>query len=868
MRQIEQEVRIFVSSTFADLRIEREALATVAIPALEEFATSHGVHLNLLDLRWGLESGETIDDELIAACFHAIDSCRPFFLGIVGSRQGTIISGIGGLIYSKHNWVRARDRWAITELEMEYGALSCANGESLFYLREDRDDEYEVCRLKQRIRKSGLPFVDGYRSTDELVSHFVADVKAIILRVANDFESPDTDERSTGRVMLPTRLPVDVVPLTDQLAKLRRTIDSGHQKIAIVGPRGCGKTSLISAWGVESNAAGGGDVLSYTDPGNHVVHWHNIVDTLVVQAMRLRIFDSDLVRDDASERSFSFDELVVALRPKRDLTFVVDPVDRIALPSGIQWLPKSLPLGMRLIVTANSNPPATTLRELQHIGFHLVELDWLSEMDRDALLTGLVGLRGRILRKSAREFILRSRSACSASFLSAAAMYLIGYANYEDLDEHAARVESLSSPSDIIALELARLTDLLPQGRVVVAALAAASRVRHGVSVDDLRKVVTRLYPTTPSSWPRVRLALLRYVRQLRDGFLVPRPEAREAILSACSEEEAQAAEKELLDVLIESLVSTGDRNPDASYFEFVLSRLVSAKRTREVVTLLCSSPLCKIEREYWLSCGRYLFLDFKNLEELLPQTFESADLASRVAELQQRLGLGKRAIVTQGIAIDLYEKFGDRCGAALARSQLATWVLTDNPSAELDTHIESLTELKQAGSLRVADMMITVSAAMRRMGRFTEALVELELAVRLAGRNPSVAANSAVQRALIHIDLGFAEDAMILADTAVLLSAYTPFYTVAHEAYACRAEINILFGHTEAAIFDFQAAIAMAMMGGHIVRMMELTDRSRKFGSPKIDYTLTFEHNSFDLVEAERKIFGPGALRRWGEAF
>jgi len=275
---------------------------------------------------------------------------------------------------------------------------------------------------------------------------------------------------------------------------------------------------------------------------------------------------------------------------------------------------------------------------------------------------------------------------------------------------------------------------------------------------------------------------------------------------------------------------------------------------------------LCEMEREHWLSCGRHLFLDFERLEDLFPQAFETADLASRVAELQFRLGLGERAIVTQGNTIELYEKSGDKCGAALAGSKLATWTLADDPSAELDAHTEALSELQRTGSPRAADVMIAASDALRRMGRFTEALLEMETAERLADGHPSVAVRSAVQRAVVHLDLGFAEDAMAFADSAVLLASQTRSCTLAHEARACRAELNALFGHTEAAIWDFRAAAGMAMVGGHIARMMRLVDRARELYPSKPE--VPFDLDSFGVIEAEREIFGPGANRRWGETF
>ncbi len=47
-------IRVFVSSTFSDLKHERNALEADAFPKLEQLCQHNGFQLQAIDLRWGV----------------------------------------------------------------------------------------------------------------------------------------------------------------------------------------------------------------------------------------------------------------------------------------------------------------------------------------------------------------------------------------------------------------------------------------------------------------------------------------------------------------------------------------------------------------------------------------------------------------------------------------------------------------------------------------------------------------------------------------------------------------------------------------------------------------------------------------------
>lgn len=85
--------RIFVSSTFSDMKEERNALQREVFPKLRDLCMKHGCRFQAIDLRWGLSNEATIDQQTVKICLEEITRCqkvtrRPNFLVLLGDRYG------------------------------------------------------------------------------------------------------------------------------------------------------------------------------------------------------------------------------------------------------------------------------------------------------------------------------------------------------------------------------------------------------------------------------------------------------------------------------------------------------------------------------------------------------------------------------------------------------------------------------------------------------------------------------------------------------------------------------------------------------------------------------------------------------------
>ncbi len=119
-------VRVFISSTFRDMQSERDWLVKRVFPALRQRLEARRIHLVDVDLRWGITGEQADNDQVLGLCLHQIDDCRPFFLGLLGSRYGWVPGQLPVEVTKRYGWTQYQTGKSITELEILYGALSNA----------------------------------------------------------------------------------------------------------------------------------------------------------------------------------------------------------------------------------------------------------------------------------------------------------------------------------------------------------------------------------------------------------------------------------------------------------------------------------------------------------------------------------------------------------------------------------------------------------------------------------------------------------------------------------------------------------------------------------------------------------------------
>jgi len=85
--------RIFISSTFSDLKEERNALQERVFPRLRDLCMAHGFRFQAIDLRWGVSEEASLDQQTVRICLEEIARCqktalKPNFIVLLGDRYG------------------------------------------------------------------------------------------------------------------------------------------------------------------------------------------------------------------------------------------------------------------------------------------------------------------------------------------------------------------------------------------------------------------------------------------------------------------------------------------------------------------------------------------------------------------------------------------------------------------------------------------------------------------------------------------------------------------------------------------------------------------------------------------------------------
>ncbi|MEI7727129.1 MAG: DUF4062 domain-containing protein, partial [Bacteroidota bacterium] len=135
---------IFISSTFADMQAERDYLKHVVIPKVEEKLQEKRIKLEIVDLRWGVDTTSIAQEDereanVLKVCLDEIKRCRPFFIGLLGDRYGWVppeermkaaLAGESNILLEKGK--------SVTDLEIEFGVLASNDQlvRSVFYFRD------------------------------------------------------------------------------------------------------------------------------------------------------------------------------------------------------------------------------------------------------------------------------------------------------------------------------------------------------------------------------------------------------------------------------------------------------------------------------------------------------------------------------------------------------------------------------------------------------------------------------------------------------------------------------------------------------------------------------------------------------------
>jgi hypothetical protein len=151
-------IRVFISSTFRDMKEEREILVKRVFPQLRKMCEERQVTWGEVDLRWGITEEQKAEGKVLPICLEEIKRCRPYFIGLLGERYGWIPGEIPQDIIDREPWLKEHLSHSVTELEILHGVLNNPDmAEHAFFYFRDPQYLQNLRRVDRRNLTSSPP---------------------------------------------------------------------------------------------------------------------------------------------------------------------------------------------------------------------------------------------------------------------------------------------------------------------------------------------------------------------------------------------------------------------------------------------------------------------------------------------------------------------------------------------------------------------------------------------------------------------------------------------------------------------------------------------------------------------------------------
>ncbi|XP_030220277.1 telomerase protein component 1 [Gadus morhua] len=560
-------VRVFISSTFRDMHAERDVLVRAVFPELRRRAAAHRLHLQEVELRWGV----TEEESGRAAELCLTEVCRSHLLvGVLGERYGTVAATPPHLPdLPQHRWLAsAPSDLSITELEIrQFEALypDDMNQRAFCYFRdpavlqsvpvawrshfapESKQAQAKMSQLKGRILKKGVKVTEDYpcewdgvvggnpylRGLEEFGKAVLEDLWTAVLK--QYVEAVDDEEQSAVAALsgvteqgdhqeaLQGRFHGRAKLLAEAVEAVRGAQARGGV-LLVHGAAGEGKTVFMAALalalrtGDASKPKPASDVLSYSTGASQSARTVENLLRCLVQWLR--------AREDKEEQSplpVSYMDLIKEFRLKltdvqkdQSLALLVDGAELVQDGRGqlnSDWMPQEVPKGMCLVVSV-TNGSALLQALTKKKGAILFPLGQLSMTDRKEIVQKGLDMLGKKLSDAAfnnqLQTLMMKNGAASPLYLHLACEDLRNFASFEKLKESLQQL-----PQSLSQLVGRALDRLLSQYRAVGGlrlALGALALSTTGLREGDLYGLLNSVSERTPGSglvpWPTaLRLA-------------------------------------------------------------------------------------------------------------------------------------------------------------------------------------------------------------------------------------------------------------------------------------------------------------------------------------------------------------------------
>ncbi|MBR3836724.1 MAG: DUF4062 domain-containing protein [Clostridia bacterium] len=485
-------IRVFLSSTFADMDQERSYFNEVIAPKISRICSDRGVSFFSVDLRWGITREEQVDGKVLPICLSEIDKCRPYFIGIIGNRYGSILETVPEHISRSIPWLRGKEGSSITELEMLYAVLdhgkNAQTTNSAFYFRSDAlskelygslppEDSAGAARLNEL--KTRIAEDESVSSTDyDSIEAFGELVMSDLLRWL-DANFPKTED-TTGvrRKWYNSEILRSYIESEEKTSFLHSYLSGSRKPLLIYGDGARGKTTLLTAWQPLNGHkilinCGADDSYSYWPIiAREIVNSLNERDGTVGSPDQARGSSSTFQLTDAAQNAdgspkkglnsdfyfvtdsererfrTSFVKWIRGLKLKEEVTVVIGDLNLLDDEKSklLSWLPTALPDKLSIICTTNDDEMVKTASLL---GWNVKEMPLFEKEKAKQLIREYLHAYGKNLSAAQFEKLVSSVVTGYPGQLRFAVLFLINYGRFDNLDRLIEVIAKACDANDI-----------------------------------------------------------------------------------------------------------------------------------------------------------------------------------------------------------------------------------------------------------------------------------------------------------------------------------------------------------------------------------------------------------------------------------
>ncbi|KAJ8268578.1 hypothetical protein COCON_G00137500 [Conger conger] len=539
-----RSVRVFVSSTFRDMQGERDVLVRSVFPELRRRAAPHCLHLQEVELRWGITEEEAT--RALELCLAHV--CRSqLLLAILGERYGLVPPCPELPPLPQYSWVdSAPAGLSVTEMEIrQFQALhpDSAQNRMLFYFRtpqlprsvpvtwrsefasESKDAEAKMTDLKSRILQSGAKVTQDYpcewggvtegkpyvKGLEEFGKAVLDDLWGVLLKnFVEEVDQTELESEVTEQELYHDALQRQCYGRDKLIAAVAKSVrDAQHRQggsrgvVLLEGGPGQGKTVFMAALANalrspdKSQKTLGCDVISYNTAASQSAKSVEQLLRCLVQWLRRRLGKEDETLPPTSYKKLlaEFHTELNALskaRKGQSLALLIDGAELVQDARGqprSDWMPQDLPPGVSLVLSVTPNSALRhTLAKMK--GSCVCSLGPLSMLDRKEIVQKELAMFGKKLSDSAfnnqLQTLMMKKGAACPLYLHLACEELRSFAVFEKMNRSLQTLPPAVEP--LVQQVLLRLQS---QHRGLNWALSALAVSQRGLRERDLYAILS-----------------------------------------------------------------------------------------------------------------------------------------------------------------------------------------------------------------------------------------------------------------------------------------------------------------------------------------------------------------------------------------